>query len=61
MSGFGVKGPLKKAVWCEDFRYSCADDITKTLLQNLLMTLNIIFILICVKLEQTETIKIFSQ
>ena len=32
MSGFGVKGPLKKAVWCEDFRYSCADDITKYLI-----------------------------
>ena len=31
MSRFGVKGPLRKAVWCEDFSYSCADDITKHL------------------------------
>ena len=31
MSGFGVKGPLRKAVWCEDCSYSCADDITKYL------------------------------
>ena len=31
MSGFGVKGPLRKAAWCENFSYSCADDITKYL------------------------------
>ena len=31
MSEFGVKGPLKKAVWCEDISYSCADDVTKYL------------------------------
>ena len=28
MSRFGVKGPLRKAVWCD----SCANDITKYLL-----------------------------
>ena len=31
MSGFGVKEPFRKAVWCEDFSNSCADDITKYL------------------------------
>ena len=31
LSEFGVKGSLKKAVWCEDINYSCADDITKYL------------------------------
>ena len=55
---YGVKVPLRKAVSCEDFSYSCADDIIKYLFAKFVdETLNIMFISICIKLEKTVTIK----
>ena len=55
---YGVKVPLRKAVSCEDFSYSCADDIIKYLVAKFVdETLNIMFISICIKLEKTVTIK----
>ena len=62
MSGFGVKGPLRKAVWCEDFSNSCADDITKYMAAKFVGDEAKHHVhSICVKLETTETIKIFSK
>ena len=34
MSGFGVKGPLKRAVMTESFHYRCAEDIYNLLLKK---------------------------
>ena len=31
MSAFGAKGPLRRAVICNDFQYSSADEITNML------------------------------
>ena len=34
MSSLGVKGPLRKTVWFEDFNFFCADDITTSLVRK---------------------------